>query len=55
MNQNNDKFLNFGIANAEIEGLYVDDEMREWCKQLLNEEITYEEYISLLKERGKKQ
>ena len=53
MKQNNNKFLNFGIANAELEGLSVDDKVREWCKQLLNKEITYEEYISLLKERAK--
>ncbi len=44
--------LDRGIANVEIEGLKVDDQMREWCLKLLEKKITYDEYITLLKERA---
>ena len=27
--------LDRGIANVEIEGFTVDEQMREWCKKLL--------------------
>ena len=46
--------LDRGIANVEIEGLTVDEQMREWCKKLLEKEITYEEYIALLKQKARK-
>ncbi len=43
-----------GIANVEIEGLTVDEQIREWCKKLLEKEITYEEYLALLREKSRK-
>lgn len=43
-----------GIANVEIEWFTVDEKMREWCKKLLKKEITYEEYIALLREKARK-
>ena len=46
--------LDRGIANVEIEGLTVDEQMREWCKKLLEKEITYEEYIALLRDKARK-
>lgn len=46
--------LDRGIANVEIEGFTVDEQMREWCKKLLKKEITYEEYIALLREKARK-
>lgn len=46
--------LDRGIANVEIEGLTVDEQMREWCKKLLEKEITYEEYLALLREKSHK-
>lgn len=44
--------LERGIANVEIEGLKVDNQMREWCLKLLENKITYDEYITLLKEKA---
>lgn len=44
--------LNQGIANVVIEGLEVDNQMREWCLKLLENKITYDEYIILLKEKA---
>ena len=46
--------LDRGIANVEIEGFRVDAEMREWCRKLLTKEITYSDYISLLREKAKR-
>ena len=49
-----DNALDRGIANVEIEGFRVDAEMREWCRKLLTNEITYSDYISLLREKAKR-
>ena len=49
-----DNTLDRGIANVEIEGFRVDAEMREWCRKLLTNEITYSDYISLLREKAKR-
>ena len=46
--------LDRGIANVEIEGFTVDEQMREWCKKLLKKEITYEEYLALLRDKAHK-
>ena len=46
--------LDRGIANVEIEGFTVDEQMREWCKKLLKKEITYEEYLALLRDKARK-
>ena len=46
--------LDRGIANVEIEGFKVDEQMREWCKKLLKKEITYEEYLALLRDKAHK-
>ena len=44
--------LNQGIANVGVEGLEVDNQIREWCLKLLENGITYNEYITLLKEKA---
>lgn len=46
--------LDRGIANVEIEGFTVDEQMREWCKALLEKKITYEEYLAFLREKARK-
>lgn len=46
--------LDRGIANVEIEGFTVDEQMREWCKKLLEKKITYQEYLSFLIEKARK-
>ena len=46
--------LDRGIVNVEIEGFTVDEQMREWCKNFLKKEITYEEYLALLRDKARK-
>ena len=36
-------------ASLNMERLFVSDESRELCFQLLNQEITFEEYLSRVK------
>ncbi|MBR4086633.1 MAG: hypothetical protein IKM48_01215 [Clostridia bacterium] len=44
------------IKNAtfslEMEGFSVDEQTKEWCRRLLNEEITMEEYLTMAKAKA---
>ncbi len=44
------------IKNAtfslEMEGFSVDEQTKEWCRKLLNKEITMEEYITMAKAKA---
>lgn len=48
--------LNLMIENAassvEMEGYTIDKQSKEWCRQLLNKEITLSDYIHLVKEKA---
>lgn len=46
-----EKAINNSLASIEMEGFYIDEECKEWCRQLMQNEITMDEYI----ERVKKQ
>lgn len=39
-------------ASVEMEGFHIDQQSKEWCKKLLNKEITMSEYIELVKEKA---
>ena len=45
-----------GIENAaasvEMEGYTIDSKSKEWCQKLLRNEITMQEYISLVKKKA---
>ncbi len=45
--------LNTLIENAagsvEMEGFLVDEQSKKWCRQLINNEITFAKYIELVK------
>lgn len=45
-----DKAINNAIASVEMEGFSVDEQSKEWCRKLLNNEISMEQYISLVKQ-----
>ncbi len=47
-----EKEVNNACASVEIEGYTIDEQCRAWCKQLLKKEITFEEYILLVKEKS---
>ncbi len=44
------------IKNAtfslEMEGFSVDEQTKEWCRRLLNKEITMEEYLTMAKAKA---
>lgn len=39
-------------ASVEMEGYHIDEQSKEWCRQLLRKEITMEEYIILVKKKA---
>ena len=39
-------------ASVEMEGLSVDNQAKAWCRQLLQNEITMQEYIGLVKAKA---
>lgn len=36
-------------ASVEMEGYHIDEQSKIWCRQLLRNEISMEEYIELVK------
>ena len=42
-------------ASVEMEGFTVTAQQKEWCRRLLDKEITKEEYIRLIREYAKEQ
>lgn len=47
-----EKAIEIAAASVEMEGFQVDKQSREWCRQLLQGEITMEQYIRLAKEKA---
>lgn len=59
MNMNRAVSTQQAIANAaasvEMEGFTVTAQHKEWCRKLLNKEITKAEYIRLVRESAREQ
>lgn len=47
-----DRAIANAAASIEIEGRQIDEETRQWCRMLLNRELTLEQYIQLVKEKS---
>lgn len=47
-----DQAIDNAIASVEMEGLTVDEQCKEWCRRLLNKEITMDEYILMVKQQA---
>lgn len=47
-----DKAINNAVASVEMEGFHIDEQSKRWCKQLLLNEITMEEYINKVKQKA---
>lgn len=47
-----EKAIEIAAASVEMEGFRIDEQNREWCRQLLREEITMEQYIRLVKQKA---
>ena len=48
-NKSYDMAIENAVASVEMEGYQIDGQSKEWCKKLLLNEITMEEYIELVK------
>ena len=47
-----DRAIDNTAASVEMEGHFIDEQSREWCRRLLRKEITMEEYIRLIKQKA---
>lgn len=47
-----DNAIKNAVASLNIEGYKVDSECVTWCEQLLKNEISMEQYISLVKQKS---
>ena len=43
-----DKAIENAVASVKMEGFQVDSECVQWCKKLLEKEISMEQYITLV-------
>lgn len=46
-----EKAIENSAASVVMEGYVVDEQCKEWCRKVLQGELTMEEYIVLLKRR----
>ena len=46
-----DKVIENAVASVKMEGYQVDDECVQWCRKLLSNEITMEQYVALVKQK----
>ena len=47
-----DKAINSAISSIKMEGYQIDNECVAWCKKLLENEITLEQYIAMVKQKS---
>lgn len=47
-----DKAVENAVASVKMEGYTVDSECVQWCKHLLENKISMEQYIALLKQKS---
>lgn len=47
-----DRLIDNAAASVEMEGFRIDEQSRIWCKQLLSNEITMDEYIIRIKQKA---
>ena len=47
-----DKAIENAVASVKMEGYQVDSECVQWCKQLLENKISMEQYITLVKQKS---
>ena len=47
-----EQIMENAAASVEMEGYTIDSKSKEWCQKLLRNEITMQEYISLVKKKA---
>lgn len=45
-----DKAIENAVASVEMEGFSIDEQSKDLCRKLLNNEISMEQYISFIKQ-----
>lgn len=50
-NSSIEKAIANAAASVEMEGFHIDEQVKDWCRQLMLKKITKEEYINLVKEK----
>lgn len=47
-----DTLIDNAAASVEMEGFCINEQSKNWCKQLLQNKITMNEYIELVKKKA---
>lgn len=47
-----DTLIDNAAASVEMEGFRINEQSKNWCKQLLQNKITMKEYIELVKKKA---
>ena len=47
-----DKAIENSAASIKMESIHIDEQCKDWCRKLLQGELTMEEYIVLVKEKS---
>ena len=47
-----EQIIENAATSVEMEGYTIDSKSKEWCQKLLRNEITMQEYISLVKKKA---
>ncbi len=47
-----DKAIENAAASVEMEGYQIDTQVKDWCRRLLEQRITMEQYIQLVKQKA---
>ncbi len=47
-----ERAINNAAASVEMEGYSIDEQSKIWCRQLLEKQITMDQYIHLVKQRA---
>lgn len=47
-----ERIIKNAVHSLEMEGFSVDEQAQEWCRKLLDKEISMEEYISMAKAKA---
>ena len=48
-----DKAIKNAVASLKMEGYHIDDDSIQHCKKLLENKITWDEYMDIVKQKNK--
>lgn len=47
-----DKAIDTAVVSVEMEGYHIDEQSKIWCRKFLDKEITFEQYLELIKQKA---